>query len=89
MQLCVDIGAHIIAGKNVPPPATMGQTFDALAELGIIGEELASRMKNAVGFRNITVHNYEAINWQIVHAIATRHVGDFADFARAVLREQP
>ena len=89
VQLCVDIGAHIIAGKNVPPPATMGQTFDALAELGIIGEELASRMMNAVGFRNITVHNYEAINWQIVHAIATRHVGDFADFARAVLREQP
>jgi len=89
VQLCVDIGAHIIAGKNVPPPATMGQTFDVLAELGIISEELALRMKNAVGFRNIAVHNYEAINWQIVHAIATRHVGDFADFARAVLREQP
>ena len=87
VQLCVDIGAHIVAGKNVPPPATMGQTFDVLAELGIISEELALRMKNAVGFRNIAVHNYEAINWQIVHAIATRHVGDFTDFARSVLRE--
>ena len=89
VQLCVDIGAHIVAGKNVPPPATMGQTFDVLAELGIISEELALRMKNAVGFRNITVHNYEAINWQIVHAIATRHLGDFTDFARSVLREWP
>ena len=87
VQLCVDIGAHIVAGKNVPPPATMGQTFDVLAELGIISEELALRMKNAVGFRNIAVHNYEAINWQIVHAIATRHLGDFTDFARSVLRE--
>ena len=87
VQLCVDIGAHIVAGKNVPPPATMGQTFDVLAELGIISEELALRMKNAVGFRNIAVHNSEAINWQIVHAIATRHVGDFTDFARSVLRE--
>ena len=87
VQLCVDIGAHIVAGKNVPPPATMGQTFDVLAELGIISEELALRMKNAVGFRNIAVHNYEAINWQIVHAIATRHVGDFTDFVRSVLRE--
>ena len=87
VQLCVDIGAHIVAGKNVPPPATMGQTFDVLAELGIISEELALRMKNAVGFRNIAVHNYEAINWQIVHAIATRYVGDFTDFARSVLRE--
>lgn len=87
VQLCVDIGAHIVAGKNVPPPATMGQTFDVLAELGIISEELALRMKNAEGFRNITVHNYEAINWQIVHAIATRHLGGFTDFARFVLRE--
>ena len=87
VQLCVDIGAHIVASKSVPPPATMGQTLDVLAELGIISEELASRMKNAVGFRNITVHNYEAINWQIVHAIATRHLGDFTNFARSVLRE--
>ena len=87
VQLCVDIGAHIVAGKNVPPPATMGQTFDVLAELGIISEELALRMKNAVGFRNIAVHNYEAINWQIVHAIATQRLGDFTDFARSVLRE--
>lgn len=46
VQRCVDIGAHIIAGKNVSPPATMGQTFDVLAELGIISEELADRARN-------------------------------------------
>ncbi len=85
VQLCVDIGAHIIASQNVPPPATMGQTFDALAELGIMPPELTARMKNAVGFRNIAVHNYEAINWQIVYAIATRHLNDFKEFARAII----
>ena len=69
VQLCVDIGAHIVASRNVAPPATMGQTFDVLAGLRIVTPELAVRMKNAVGFRNIAVHNYEAINWQIVHAI--------------------
>ena len=74
IQLCVDIGAHLIAGMDTPPPTTMGQTFDVLAELGAINTELASRMKKAVGFRNIAVHNYEVINWQIVHAIATRHL---------------
>jgi len=25
VQICVDVGAHIISNKNVPPPATMGQ----------------------------------------------------------------
>lgn len=28
VQLCVDVGTHLIAGMNVPPPDTMGQTFD-------------------------------------------------------------
>lgn len=65
----------------------MGQTFDVLAELGVINTELATRMKKAVGFRNIAVHNYEAINWQIVHAIATNHLSDFKDFAQAVIRD--
>ena len=87
IQLCVDIGAHLIAGKDTPPPATMGQTFDVLAELGVINTELAIRMKKAVGFRNIAVHNYEAINWQIVHAIATSHLSDFKDFAQAVVQK--
>ena len=86
VQICVDVGAHIISNKNVPPPATMGQTFDVLAQLGVISPDLAARMKNAVGFRNIAVHNYETINWQIVHAIATRHSSDFKDFAQAIIQ---
>ena len=87
IQLCVDIGAHLIAGKDTHPPVTMGQTFDILAEIGIINVELAIRMKKSVGFRNLAVHNYEAINWQIVHAIATRHLSDFNDFAKAVAQK--
>jgi uncharacterized protein YutE (UPF0331/DUF86 family) len=42
-------------------------------------------MKKSVGFRNIAVHNYEAIDWEITHAIATRHVNDFAAFAAGVV----
>jgi hypothetical protein len=30
------------------------------------------------------VHNYEAINWHIVHAICAQHLGDFVGFAVAV-----
>jgi uncharacterized protein YutE (UPF0331/DUF86 family) len=84
VQLSVDIGAHIIAARDNPAPDTMGQTFDVLAALGLISPELAVRMKKAVGFRNIAVHNYEAIDWQIAHAIATRHMEDFTAFAGAI-----
>ena len=69
VQIAVDIGAHLIAGMEVPPPDTMGQTFDLLAQEGVLNNELASSLKKAVGFRNIAVHNYESINWEIVHSI--------------------
>jgi uncharacterized protein YutE (UPF0331/DUF86 family) len=74
VQLCVDIAAHFIANLDVPPPETMGQTFDILASAGMIDKSLANRLKKAVGFRNIAVHNYENINWSIVHSIALKHL---------------
>jgi uncharacterized protein YutE (UPF0331/DUF86 family) len=85
VQLCVDIGAHLIAARDNLAPNTMGQTFDVLAVLKVISPELAQRMKKAVGFRNIAVHNYEDVDWQIVHAIATRHINEFGEFAKAVI----
>lgn len=82
VQIAVDIGAHLIAGMEVPPPDTMGQTFDLLAQQGVLNSELASSLKKAVGFRNIAVHNYENINWNIVHSIVKYHLADFTAFAK-------
>ncbi|NDU89923.1 MAG: DUF86 domain-containing protein [Ferrovum sp.] len=84
VQISVDSGAHMISGMEVPPPDTMGQTFDCLAQGGILNSELASNLKKAVGFRNIAVHNYERINWAIVHNIVKYHLKDFSEFARVV-----
>ena len=84
VQICVDIGAHLIAGMDVLLPDTMGQTFDLLAQAGVLDKELASNLKKAVGFRNIAVHNYESINWSIVHSIVQYHLGDFSEFAKVV-----
>ena len=84
VQVSVDIGAHLIAGMEVPPPDTMGQTFDLLAQEGVLSNELASSLKKAVGFRNIAVHSYESINWDIVHSIVKYHLADFSEFAKIV-----
>ncbi len=86
VQLCVDIGAHIIATTDAPAPDTMGGTFDLLHEAGVIDADLALRMKKAVGFRNIAVHNYDTVNWDIVHSIAMHRLQDFEAFALAVVR---
>ena len=82
VQICVDLALHALSSMNEPVPDTMGQAFDRLAQAGLISSELALRLRKAVGFRNVAVHSYSSIDWAIVHAIATRHLGDFDAFAR-------
>lgn len=84
VQLCVDIAAHVLAETNTPAPDTMGQAFDGLVASGHISAGLAMRLKKAVGFRNIAVHSYQAIDWNIVHHITHERLDDFVEFARVV-----
>lgn len=83
VQMCVDIASHWLAEHTqATAPKTMGQTFEALAQSGIIDTELSSRMRKSVGFRNVMVHNYDDVNWAIVYAICSKHLGDFRAFAK-------
>ncbi|MBZ5755689.1 DUF86 domain-containing protein [Pseudomonas sp. S5(2021)] len=84
VQMCVDIATHVLSERRQPPPETMGGAFEQLATEKVLTPDLAERLKRAVGFRNLAVHNYEAINWAIVHSITSRHLDDFDDFARSI-----
>ena len=87
VQLCVDIAAHLLADSRQPVPATMGEAFASLATSGVIDANLAGRLRRAVGFRNIAVHNYETIDWDMVFALAGEPLSDFDAFAAAVLAQ--
>jgi uncharacterized protein YutE (UPF0331/DUF86 family) len=93
VQTCVDIAAHIIASRELPIPQTMGESFMRLAEGGVIDAALSQRLRRAVGFRNIAVHNYDAIDWNIVRALTGQPLEDFDTFARDIVafleREAP
>ena len=84
VQQCVDIASHIVAESEQRVPDTMSGVFDVLAENGVIPAELSVSMKNAVGFRNIAVHNYQAIDWTIVYGICRELFQDFQLFARSI-----
>ena len=85
IQLCVDIGSHLISQSDAAAPATMGGVFETLRELGLIEPETCEVMTRAVGFRNVAVHNYTDINWAIVHAICTDSLADFRRFAKEIV----
>ncbi len=84
VQRCVDIAVHVLADTEQAVPQTMGDAFDGLVAGGVITGDLGKRMRSAVGFCNIAVHSYQAIDWNIVHAIAHQGLEDFRQFAAAV-----
>ncbi len=85
VQICVDVGLHIISDTEMPVPDTMADTFRALQKAGYLNERTTERLIKAVGFRNTAVHAYQDIDWVIVHAIVTQHLDDFRDFSRQML----
>jgi uncharacterized protein YutE (UPF0331/DUF86 family) len=89
IQLCTDIALHILASRQQLIPQTMGQAFEALAAIDVISSQEGENMRKAVGFRNLAVHSYDQVDWQIVHSIATTHLTDFEDFARSIARAMP
>jgi uncharacterized protein YutE (UPF0331/DUF86 family) len=84
VQLCVDIGSHVISESDESAPTTMGDVFSTLQTLGAITPATCLSMQKAVGFRNVAVHNYDVINWEIVFAICQNFLGDFRRFAKEI-----
>jgi uncharacterized protein YutE (UPF0331/DUF86 family) len=85
VQLSVDVASHLIAETDAAPPSTMAENFEVLQKLQLIKPALAKRLTKAVGFRNIAVHSYQAINWNVVYQICTHHLDEFRQFAKAVV----
>ncbi len=89
VQVCVDIATHLLSDREAPAPDSMADAFVQLTRLGVLSMATAERMSKAVGFRNIAVHEYQALDWQIVYALVTQHLDDFADYAREVAAASP
>ncbi len=85
VQLCVDIGSHVISESDELAPTTMGDVFSTLERLGAITPATCLSMQKAVGFRNVAVHNYDVINWEIVFAICQKFLADFRRFAKEIV----
>ena len=86
VQICVDIGNHILLDYDTETPTTMAETFKKLAQNKLISQNTSENLSHAVGFRNIAVHQYEDLDCKIIYAIVTSHLDDFKSFAEEIGR---
>ncbi len=88
-QAAIDLASHVLAANGWGLPDSLADNFTIIEKRGVIGSELARRMRAMVGFRNIAVHDYQSLDPAILKAILSKHLTDFEDFAAAVARLLP
>lgn len=86
VQAAIDLAAHVVAAEAYGLPDSLAGSFSLLEGQGVLEAGLAERMRKMVGFRNIAVHNYQALDPEIVEAIVTRHLDDLRAFSARVLQ---
>jgi uncharacterized protein YutE (UPF0331/DUF86 family) len=85
-EACIDLAMHIVAQERLGLPQTSRDAFDMLESSSIIDGEIAKRLKAMVGFRNIAAHDYQTINLTILEQIVEKHLEDFTDFTKQILK---
>lgn len=84
-QQAIDVAMFICAEKGLGFPKDSADAFAKLLEEKIISREIFNRMKSMVGFRNVAIHEYQNINYEIVKAILDKHLEDFEKYNKELI----
>lgn len=85
IQASIDLANHIASESNARTPKDMADSFIVLHELGLLDLQICNQLVKATGFRNVLVHEYDGIDWNIVFNIATQHLDLFKNFMRIIV----
>jgi uncharacterized protein YutE (UPF0331/DUF86 family) len=83
IEAAIDVAQHLCASEQWGAPATNAEAFTLLARHGVVEPDLARRLGSAVGFRNVLVHEYVAVDDDRVIA-ALGELDDLHAFVLAV-----
>lgn len=85
IQSCVDLATHVIASEGLGISDTVRGNFVLLKNEKTISKGLSKKMQSMVGFRDIAIHDYQALDVDILKAILTKHLKDLEQFYTTIL----
>jgi uncharacterized protein YutE (UPF0331/DUF86 family) len=88
LQICIqaalDVASHIVSDQRLSEPEANTGLFASLARAGWIQPETAQLLRAAVGFRNVLVHGYTAVDPAVVEGVLKEHLGEVERFVAEV-----
>ena len=80
-----DIVIHLLDSRGEPAPISYRTAFLRAGETGLLSPEFSQRLALGAGLRNILVHDYEEIDYPLLHRSLAKIVGDLSRFIEECL----
>jgi uncharacterized protein YutE (UPF0331/DUF86 family) len=88
LQICIqavqDVASHIVSDQRLGEPNTNRELFVLLARAGWLTDDTSRVLRAAVGFRNVLVHGYTAVEPRLVRNVFEEHLGDIEQFTQEI-----
>lgn len=85
VEAVVDLVFLIIKERNLKTPEEDKEAFDTLVKADIISKELAEKLKDAKGMRNIIAHEYGKIDDELVfYSLKDELIIDTQEFIKQI-----
>jgi uncharacterized protein YutE (UPF0331/DUF86 family) len=85
-EAAIDLANILIREHGLGIPQSSRDSFKLLGDAHLIAEDLAVRLQRMIGFRNIAVHQYRALETAIVEAVLQRDLDDLLAFCKTIVR---
>lgn len=89
IQAALDVASHIVSDERLGEPETNRGLFSLLSRNGWVPPDLATRLRDMAGFRNLLVHGYAAVNLDIVEEALAERLGDLTAYASEIRARLP
>ena len=83
-EASIDICNYLIRQHSLGIPQSSRNSFELVANAGLISQPVSQQLQKMVGLRNIAVHDYQTLNMDIVIAVVNHHLTDFETFSHQV-----
>ena len=86
-EAALDMAQRIISVQGWGVAETSKDLFALLHRNSVIDQAMAKTLSNMVGFRNLAVHDYETLNYDIVESIINKDCTDLLQFSEQMVKQ--
>ena len=84
IQAALDVASHIVSDDRLGEPQSNRALFEPLVRAGWVPLEQARVLSDMVGFRNILVHGYQAVEPAVVRDVVEHRLDDLVQFTETI-----